>query len=367
MPHTVRATSQEPPESKWKPRHLSRIYDYNYKIGQSYYNPQTDYIGSRPLTRSPAVRPPEAQTYAERFATNPIYGRVRGLPYDESQSVFNKPLAIHVSGTRSRASSLSRQQDPNTPTDGSRMLNRRRSLFDAEDDDFTRTTSYNKQFNVDPKDFEDPLMSTNLRHRIREHSNDLAKPSRNSLDRERTEFSFKTTYGPKGEKMIKQEKLTVSRPEPSTYRRSSIVETYDSKPPMSLRSRRSSIGSGEEITTRSSIRTRKYSDDSSSGLPPRPMRSGVSFKDDDTSSKFASATSFRDARKIKDSEELTETINKMVNKMKSHHLEDASADICSISRNLKATSLDPFEDDGPRSRSRQRARLNQFTYGVGKY
>jgi len=100
------------------------------------------------------------------------------------------------------------------------------------------------------------------------------------------------------------------------------------------------------------LRNRKYSEESSSssyGLPP----------------KYASAQVIRDARKMKNSDELSDNIQKMVTKMRSHHLDDAEADIRSISRSIRSSALDPFEDDSPRSRSRQRARLNQFSYGVG--
>lgn len=362
----------EPPESKWKPRHHSRIYDYNYKVGESYYSPQTEYIGNRPLARSSTFKPPEAQTYAERFASKPIYGKTHGLPYDESESVFKQPLAIMVSGTRSRASSLSRDTSPESSF-GSR-LNRRRSLFN--DEDFTPSKPI-KKYSFDNTNFE-PIKSSDLRDKLRKISDDFNKtPSyQPRKDFQKTEISFKQTFGPRGQPIIKREEVTYAPPEheiPTTsYRRSSITDTskYEFKPPLSLRTRRSSIGSGEEVstTTRSSIRARKYTEDTSCGLPPRPARyGGVSYNDDDASSKFVSASQFRDARKLKESEELTENIQKMVNKMKSHHLDDASADIRSVSRALRATSLDPFEDDSPRSRSRQRARLNKFAYGVGKY
>lgn len=356
-----------------------RIYDYNYKVGESYYNPQTDYIGSKPLSRtSTSEKPPEAQTYAERFASSPIYGHTRGLPYDESQSVFRQPMASLSTGTRSRASSLSREPgkrgssvsrdpEPDVPSYGSR----RRSLFD-EDFDYAPSKPI-KKYSFD-NSFQEPIKSSDLKDKLRKISDDYNKPPKWQPPRnfEKREVTFRKEYGPLGQPIIKREELTYSIPDTSkSYRKSSIVESsssYDSKPPLSLRTRRSSIGTGDELSSSiSSIRRRKFSEDASSGLSPRPSRYLDSSRCEDTSSKFGSANQFREARKIKESEELTDHIQKMVNKMKSHHLDDASADIRGYSHTLRATSLDPIEDDGHRSRSRQRARLNQFTYGVGKY
>lgn len=315
------------------------------------------------------IKPPEAQTYAERFAANPIYGHARGLPYEDSQSVFKQPMASLSTGTRSRASSLSRDPQPETPSYGSR-LSRRQSLFDEDDFPVSRPV---KKFSLDNTKYE-PIKSSDLRDKLRKINDDFNKTPayKPRKDFQKTEISFKQEYGPRGQPIIKREELTYSIPDTSkSYHKTSTVEnsSYESKPPLSLRTRRSSVGSGDELSSsRSNVKTRKYSEESSFGLPPRPARySFTSVDDEDKSSKFASANQFREARKLKESEELTDHIQKMVTKMKSHHLDDASADIRSVSRTLRATSVDPFEDDSRRSRSRQRARLNQFTYGIGKY
>jgi len=234
------------------------------------------------------------------------------------------------------------------------------------DDDFPMSRPY-KKYSVQNSDFE-PIRSSDLRDRIRKVSEDFAKPRSYEPTRNfnKTETSWKTDYNSRGQPVIKREEVSYTLPETGrSFRRSSVTETSSttSKPPMSLRTRRTSIGSGEDFSSsRSSVRARKYSEESGLyGLPPRPSRQ---FSSDE--SKFTSSQVMRDARKMKESDDLTDNIQKMVNKMRSHHLDDAEADVRSISRTVRATSLDPFEDDGSRSRSKQRARLNQFTYGISK-
>lgn len=320
------------------------------------------------MTRT-ETKPPEAQTYAERFANKPIYGSAYGLPYDTSKSVFNQPMASvrQSKRTPSRASSLSRDPDADRAASGVLRNRRRSSLFDDdEDDSFSFSSKPFKKFSLNTSDFE-PIKSSDLRDRIRKISQDYDKPASWEPKRnfQKSETTWTTSTNPRGQPVIKREEISYKLPQTgNTFRRSSITETYDSKPPMSVRTRRSSLGGGDEFTSsaRSSTRTRKYSEESSSsGLPPRPTKH-TSFEE----YKFPSAQSVRDARKIKESDDLTENIQKMVSKMKSHHLDDAEADIRSMSRTIRSASLDPFEDDSPRSRSRQRARLNQFTYGIGR-
>lgn len=339
-------------------------------MGESYYSPQTDYIGSRSLTRS-SQTPPEAATYAERFATNPIYGNAYGLPYDSTRSVYNQPMASlrQSARTKSRASSLSRDPDADRAASGARSR-RRSSIFDDDDDNFLISKPF-KKYSTEVSSFDQPIKSSDLRDRIRKISDDFSKPPAYEPRRnfQKSETTWKTDVNSRGQPVIKREEISYTLPETGkTFRRSSITEDSSTvlKPPLSsVRTRRSSLGGPSEdfSTSRSSVRTRKFSEDSSSitGLPPRPTRYTST---DET--KFSSAQSVRDARKLKESDDLTDNIQKMVNKMRSHHLDDAEADVRSISRTVRATSLDPFEDDSPRSRSRQRARLNQFTYGVGK-
>jgi len=244
-------------------------------------------------------------------------------------------------------------------------------MFD--EDDLPTMKPFNK-YSFEKKQYE-PVKIPDLRDKMKKLTDEFKnapcwEPRRSDLQKRETTWS--TSIGSKGQPIIKREELTYTLPTTgNTFRKSSITESsnYESKPPLSMRTRRSSIGSGEEFSSsRSSFRSRKYSEESSSsGLPPRPTRYSTTTNDDDATVRFHTAQKMRDARKAKDSEELTDHIHKMVNKMKSHHLDNADADIRSISRTLRSTSLDPFEDDGPRSRSRQRARLHNFTYGIGKH
>lgn len=273
------------------------------------------------------------------------------------------------SRTPSRASSLSRDPDADRAASGARRP-RRGSLFD-DDDNFSSLSKPFKKYSMDNSDFQ-PIGTSNIRDKINQIKSDFETtpswaPKKNF---QTSEVSWKKETNSRGEPILKKEELTYTLPETGrNYRRSSITESssYDSKPHVSFSTRRSSIGSGLDedfSTSRSSVRTRKYSEESNSsgfGLPPRPSRH-ISVEEP----KFSSAQSMRDARKLKNSDELTDNIQKMVTKMRNHHLDDADADIRSISRTVRAASLDPFEDDSPRSRSRQRARLNQFTYGIGK-
>lgn len=272
---------------------------------------------------------------------------------------------------------MSRDPNPESETPSYRSrLNRRRSLFGDDDDDDFFASKPQKKFSLGSADPE-PTRTSDFRSRVQKISDDFFKPTtstssfssrsfESSKPKETTEIKFKHELGPRGQPIVRREETTYTSPGSGRgqYQTSTVTErssTYESKPPMSMRTRRSSIGSGEEFTSRSSLRTRKYSEQSGSGLPPRPLRNSR-----DEEQNFVSAQKMRDARKAQESDELTENIQKMVNKMKDHYLDDATADIRSVSRTIRATSLDPYEDDGPRSRSKQRARLNKFTYGVGK-
>lgn len=278
--------------------------------------------------------------------------------------------------TPSRSSSLTRdpsggRDEPKAYGKGSRSGPRRSSLFEDDDDDFKLSKPF-KKYSLGSSD-SDPIRSSDLRSRIRKMGEDFGKslaydtaPPRGT---ERTETTWKTNVNSKGQPIVQRQDITYTSPATgSTYRRSSVAELPYESTTTSTRNRRSSIGGGEESNTSTTTRTRKYSESSSSnyGRPPRPQRTSLEESSTSSSARFTSAQAMRDARKLKDSEDLSESINKMVNKMRSHHLDDADADIRSMSRAVRAASLDPFEDDSPRSRSRQRARLNQFTYGVSK-
>lgn len=348
------------------------MYDYNFKIGENYYKPEVTYIDQHTLDRSKET-PPEAQTFAERIASDPIRGKTRGLPYDESKSVFHQPMASLRASSRSRASSL----EPDAATGGYHFRgSHRRQSFTGDDE--VKFNRHYPRVTFDQKTME-PIPRADLRDKLRKISKDLMKePSYDPKARQssRTErHSFDRYTGLPGVTTSSRSSYSYDLP-PSglSSRRGSFTESsrrYEVSPPVSFRSRRTSpSGFSEEVVT--TVRSRKLSGGhdptSGMGLPPLPGRyssSSYSSRRDDDPYRFESAQNIRDARRMKDSEELTEHMTKMFNRMRSHHLEDADVDVIRKSSALRSSGVDPFEDID-RDRSRQRARMNKFVYGVGK-
>jgi len=54
--------------TQWKKP--TRVYDYNYNLGEHYYKPQLRHADLKFQGR--AGSPPKAQTFAERFARDPV-------------------------------------------------------------------------------------------------------------------------------------------------------------------------------------------------------------------------------------------------------------------------------------------------------
>lgn len=282
----------ELPKNRWKPRHHIGIYDYNYKVGESYYHPQTTYIHNRPIEPSPSAheKPPESQTYAERFAENPIYGSAHGLPYADSQSVFRQPMATHSVGTRSRASSLSRD------TGVSKYLS---SL--GSGDTFNRNDSKLQRHLADTAPHTPAKRETAPTTKTRDP---LVYPFRvNSLppfkkrygDEEATSFkpnlSYKTRPFSKWQEGDRSSLNDVSRrPRPSD-------NEYSSRPPLNLRNRRSSLGTPDASLER------KAKDELSS------LSYGLSSRDEGP--RYRSSQYFRDARREQEKEEITKMVDRL--------------------------------------------------------
>lgn len=262
--------------------------------------------------------------------------------------------------TASRTSSLSRDPEADRAAAGAR---RRQSLFDDENSTFGSSTPLEK-FNYGNSGY-DHAKSAELSDRIRKFTRgfDSGRSWNPNNDSQKTEVSWKTETNSRGMPFIQKQEVTFASPDSgNTYRRSSIndLTSLNAKPfESSLRTRRSSFGNGGEDfgQSYSSTRVRKYSEESgSSALPPRPSRT---FSIEEP--KFQTAKAMRDARKLQSSEEMTENINRMVSKMKRHHVDDSNGDVMSFSRSYRATSVDPFEDDSSsRSRSRQRKRFGGY-------
>ena len=70
--------------SKWK-RPPTRVYDYNYDVGQHYYKPMLNHLDKKGSGAS--VDPPGPTTFAERLAVDPLYGRLK--PLDKVSVAFS--------------------------------------------------------------------------------------------------------------------------------------------------------------------------------------------------------------------------------------------------------------------------------------
>jgi len=344
--------------SKWKPRHHIGIYDYNYKVGSSYYNPQTDYIGDKPLERNEDIKPPEAQTFAERFASKPIYGKTTGLPYDETKSVFRQPMAIHSAGTRSRASSLTR--DSGTSQYLSSLGPK--SAFNRDDSRMSRQLSDQKDhFKLPFSGQDSPSWASKKNERVSRYQSMDNLNSRSSLPpRKRTEereVTFKKEYGPTGQEIVKRQEVRYlsSDNTPST-RRINQSEATSARPPLDLRYRRSSLGQpGDSVNSKFISKLRTDTESEFQKLASAHMNFGMGLKHEEP--RFRSAQNFREARRKQESDELSEKIKKTVNNMKSRHLEDATKEVRPFSRFVRSGSLDPFESEKFESRSRRGSRV----------
>ncbi|XP_045600902.1 uncharacterized protein [Procambarus clarkii] len=382
-------------EKKWKRKLPCRIYDYNYKVGESYYNPQTDYIENRELLRS-KVQPPEAASYAERFANKPFYGSARGLPYGEEEAALSQPLV------RRRSSSVGRSKEPE-PDDGPRSSRtgrgRERKLsfnLDSPEPEPRRRFSLldDLDFKIPVKKYIDPDygFKTNVgkdlgkvddfglnpatKKSIMDDIKNLEKKFKKADAVERgsgtnakrwEEVVYNEALDAPGKKTVKKNEVTYNIPGTgTTVRKSSYQESSkfeSSKPPRAppKPSRLLSIEDDYDFKPPRLPRRRNISlsDDDFKFTTSRSIKS--SFDDDDK--KFRSARKMFDHRKAQESEELSDNINKMIGKMRKHSIGDG--DSYKYTRTFRSSSLDPFENDS-RVKARTQARSHQFTYGYSK-
>jgi len=379
-------------KKKWQRRLAPHIYDYNYKVGESYYNPQTNYIENRDLLRSRET-PPEAQSFAERYANRPIYGKTRGLPYDSHRSELSKPLASRRAQSVGRASSRDRDYDDYAPSSRQGRDRERKVSFNV--DDFLQKLSVDDDLKFQepirryPKsskkiageeDFDiNPKVKQELEEEFKRIKKEFKKAD--SLERgsvPRTTQFEETTYnsdlGVPGRRNVRHEEVNYTLPPTGTkVKKSTHVESskYEStRPPRAPKpSRFTSIDDDLDfkMPTRSS-RLRKFSisdmddDDSFSSKyqlsKPSSSRQHRSVEEDKN---FQQGLSLRERRRAEESEELSSHISSLVNKIKNHDGEGGYK----FTRTIRASSLDPYERE-PRARARTQARANQFTYGVSK-
>jgi len=399
-------------QNKWRKRVPTRIYDYNYKYGESYYNPQTDFIENREFLTTRKAPPPEAASYGERFAHKPFYGSARGLPYDDALSAKHMPPPRRsVSARRgSRGGSTDREVDDTpAPTRASRGRDRRLSFSDDikdilgdvakkskfsldDDDDFKIPTS---RFSLDKEkdrasaadEFQiRPENKAELLKKFKDIERGFQEADR--LDRSAPRVSqyehsaWNDELNIPGKKSVKRDEVSYTDPSSgakvhkSSYSESSKFES--SKPPRAPRAGRL-LSAANDVDFK---------------LPPKPRSRRISMSDvsDDTfsfSSKsisshseedkgFRKAREIRDHRRAQESEELTANINKMINKMKMRS--DVPNDITTVtSRTIRASSLEPFtpralrassvEVSGPRTtiaKAAPRTKAQHFVYGYSR-
>ncbi|KAK8747808.1 hypothetical protein OTU49_016619 [Cherax quadricarinatus] len=383
-------------EKKWKRKLPYRIYDYNYKVGESYYNPQTDYIENRDLLRS-KVQPPEAATYAERFASKPFYGTARGLPYGEDEAALSKNL---VNRRSSSASRTSRDHEPDDIPRSSRLgRGRAKNLsFDLDD----AKPEPRRRFSlVDDLDFKDPVkkfidsdygfktsvgknlvsdtdfgLNPSAKQSILDGIKNLEKQFKKADAVERgtgsrakrwEEVVYNEALDAPGKKTVKRDEISYKIPGTgTTVRKSSYQETskFESSKPPRAPPKPSRLLSLEDdydfkVPTRPRRRNFSLSDDDFKLTTTRSIKS--SFDDDDK--KFRSAKKMFDQRKAQESEELSENINKMINRMRKHSVGDT--DSYKYTRTVRSSSVDPYDNES-RVKSRTLARSQNFAYGYSK-
>jgi len=367
-------------KSKWKRKLPTRIYDYNFKVSEGYYAPQAEFIETRPLHRT-HVTPPEHASYAERFAERPWYGGVKGLPYPESESVLDKPIII-----RPRSASMSRLSSParsfkddeelypisNRLMRGGSRLGSVSRLDDDDDDDLYRPN------NLEEFDVKEELRKINEQLHTAKVKPGLPVAPRSYVDTPRitqSEWRRRNKYLPLNDISSSRENISARPPLPpssSTIRKSSIsIESkFETKPPVSLRTRRASIGSvaydddnNDDIDMSSTIqrksRSRNISFSDSDDKPPRPPSTNRLIEENQR--KHFNAQHMADARRLMASQELSGYINRKLEKL--DNLSNVTLNEVDVphktaySRRIRASSLDPYqsgynaESTGPSSRN----------------
>lgn len=350
--------------SKWKRKTPMRIYDYNFKVGEAYYHPQTEYIDDRSYIVS-AAKPPECQSYAERFVAKPWYGGVKGLPYDMSDSALSQPLVNRRAVSASRASSIMKDREDNVPP---HIRTRRRAKMIEEEivnDDKYKEKPRRYHFEEE-LEYKPSVYSKELRRDLEKLEEDIAKPPRARRSSISYDLpAYDTDLHLPGKKTVSKSEYSYTLPSTgTTVSKSSHVETkrFESKPPIGgARSRRISFNDSEssfELPPRAP-RARKVSLEDFSYRPPKSLDS---LKQDDYDIKV-SAAELRDMRRAKESEDLSENIRKSIAKMRSHDIDKEAA--YKYTRQMRSSSLDPFGDDSKYSAKQRATRFNAFVYGVG--
>lgn len=76
-----RKMSEPKPKSRgghWK-RPPTKVYDYNYDVGAHYYKPMLSHLDKKKAGVETEL--PGPKTFAERLATDPLYGKKKDVNY----------------------------------------------------------------------------------------------------------------------------------------------------------------------------------------------------------------------------------------------------------------------------------------------
>lgn len=352
-------------DAKWKRRTPSRIYDYNYKVSEGYYKPQTDFMSSRSLNRNREV-PPEHQSYAERYASNPWYGGTRGLPYNDSKAAMNEPM-LKLADRHMRSSSLLRDMKKEEEEDIPLNLraSRRKKKFEEEEEKlgirprFSRTISWDSGTNLKTD------LSSKINQRIRNLDDELHRSTRTAL---LADTPSKWSYDlDRPTSRIRHKEESYSLPSGGSVRRSSHTESRyqsssSSKPPI-IPSRK--ISFSDEVA-QFKPRMRLHSGGDYAALPRSSRRTSVDYDDEETSSSLytSKAGKLREERRMRESRELAENVTNLVEKMRIKDIDPEGA--YNITRSSRSSSVDRRHRGGDQPRSRRGSQGN-FVYGVGRY
>merc|ERR1712121_446233 len=331
-------------KAKWKRKLPTRIYDYNFKVSEGYYAPQTEFIETRPLHRN-NVPPPEHASYAERYSERPWFGGVKGLPYPETEAAINKPFITPRSASLSRLTTPNRTfEDDDEPV--SCRLSRGRSRLGSVSglDD---VHSLNGLQDVDVKE---ELRAINEHLNIAKLKPGLPVGPRSYVDTPRitqSEWRRRNKYlplndTPSVENVLARPPLP---PSSSSIKKTNInIETHvESKPPLSLRTRRGSVGSvtfdddddDDDIDN-------SFSDNSD--MPPRPPSTNRLIEENQR--RNFNAQHMADARRLQASEEIGGYLNRKVEKLSNYSTAIPNkVDVphhTAYSRRIRASSLDPY-------------------------
>jgi len=369
-------------KSKWKRKLPTRIYDYNFKVSEGYYAPQTEFIETRPLHRT-HVAPPEHASYAERYAQRPWFGGVQGLPYPETEAAMYKPLLKPRAASLSRLSTPTRTfEDDDEPVSSrlSRGRSRLGSVSRLDDDDDFYTPN-----NVQDIDVKEELRRINEKLNSAKLKPGLPVGPRSYVDTPRitqSEWRRRNPYLPLNDTSSVNNVLARPPlpPSSSIIRKSSInYETQvESKPPLSFRTRRPSVSSvtfddddDEDIDISSSYvrkpRSRNISFSDSNDMPPRPPSTNRLIEENQR--RGFNAQQMADARRLQASEELSGYINR-----KLERLDNLSSTLpekvdvphhTAYSRRIRASSMDPYQSSRYNSESTE-SRPRPYVWGYCK-